>query len=64
MYHRRDNGAHVVKKKVALDNRWVVPYNIYLVTKYDAHINVEICTTVTVVKYLYKYVYKGKIIIH
>ena len=42
-----------------MDNRWVVPYNPYLCTKYSAHINVEICSTVTAVKYLYKYVYKG-----
>ena len=42
-----------------LDNRWVVPHNVYLCTKYNAHINVEVCTTLTVVKYLYKYVYKG-----
>ena len=27
--------------------------------KYNAHINVEICSTVSAVKYLYKYVYKG-----
>ena len=27
--------------------------------KYDAHINVEVCCSVSSVKYLYKYVYKG-----
>jgi hypothetical protein len=42
-----------------LDNRWVVPYSPYLCAKYDAHINVEICSSVTAVKYMYKYVYKG-----
>ena len=40
-------------------NQWVVPYNPYLSHKYNCHINVEVCTTVTSVKYLYKYVYKG-----
>ncbi len=30
-----------------------------LSSKYNAHINVEICTTVKACKYLYKYVYKG-----
>jgi hypothetical protein len=44
---------------VELDNRWVVPYNPYLAAKYHWHINVEICSTVVSVKYLYKYVYKG-----
>jgi hypothetical protein len=40
-------------------NRWVVPYNPYLCAKFNAHINVEICSHVGVVKCLYKYVYKG-----
>ncbi len=41
------------------DNRWVVPYNPYLTMRYQCHINVEVCSSITVVKYLYKYVYKG-----
>ena len=41
------------------DNKWVVPHNLWLVTKYDAHINVEVCATVAAVKYLYKYIFKG-----
>ncbi|GMF57085.1 unnamed protein product [Phytophthora fragariaefolia] len=40
-------------------NQWVVPYNAYLCQKYDCHINVEVCTTIGAIKYLYKYVYKG-----
>ncbi|KAL5571471.1 hypothetical protein UlMin_021068 [Ulmus minor] len=42
-----------------LDNQWVVPYNPYLLAKFNCHINVEICFTVKAVKYLYKYIYKG-----
>jgi hypothetical protein len=45
--------------KIKLDNRWVVPYNPYLTTKYNCHINVEICSSITAIKYLFKYVYKG-----
>ena len=59
LYRRRDNGRSVEVGKNLLDNRWVVPYNPFLLLKYNAHINVEICTTVSAVKYLYKYVYKG-----
>ncbi|VDL66325.1 unnamed protein product, partial [Nippostrongylus brasiliensis] len=40
-------------------DEWVVPYNPYLLLKYNSHINVEICGMITAVKYLYKYVYKG-----
>ncbi|GMF48365.1 unnamed protein product [Phytophthora fragariaefolia] len=29
-------------------NQWVVPYNPYLSQKYNCHINVEVCTTLTV----------------
>jgi hypothetical protein len=42
-----------------VDNRWIALYNLHLVTKYRVHINVEICSFISVVKYLYKYVYKG-----
>jgi hypothetical protein len=37
----------------------VVPYNSYLSLLFNCHINVEVCTSVAAVKYLYKYVYKG-----
>ena len=65
-YRRRspaDDGRTVVKmvsgKPVVLDNGYVVPYNSYLSLKYDAHINVEILTSVVGVKYIYKYITKG-----
>jgi hypothetical protein len=38
---------------------WVVPHNLFLVTKYNCHINVEVVSSIKAVKYLYKYVYKG-----
>ncbi len=37
----------------------MVPHNVYLSTKYDAHINVEVYNNIRAVKYLFKYVYKG-----
>jgi hypothetical protein len=68
-YRRRDNGI-VFKKtvknpithkseEISVDNRWVVPYNPHLTAKYNCHINVEVCSSVQAVKYLYKYIYKG-----
>jgi hypothetical protein len=40
-------------------NEWVVPYNPFLSKKYNCHINVEVCSSIKAIKYLYKYVYKG-----
>ncbi|KAL1930101.1 hypothetical protein VTP01DRAFT_1255 [Rhizomucor pusillus] len=37
----------------------IVPFNKYVLLKYNPHINVEICFSARSVKYLYKYVYKG-----
>lgn len=60
IYRKRDNGSFVnTRNGSRLDNRWVVPHNVDLVTKYNAHINVEICSSILSIKYLYKYVYKG-----
>ena len=57
----KDDGRIIQKRGVAIDidNRWIVPYNPYLSQKYDCHINVEICSSICSVKYLYKYIYKG-----
>ncbi len=59
IYRRRNTGHIVLVHGIELDNCWVVPHNVYLLTKYDAHINVEVCNNIRAVKYLFKYVYKG-----
>ena len=59
IYRRRNDRNTVVVNNIEVDNRSVVPYNPFLSTKFNAHINVEICNSVLAVKYLYKYVYKG-----
>lgn len=65
-YRRRHNGITweirkpgSVNERVVLDNRWVVPYNPYLLQKYRCHINIEIASSVAAVKYIFKYVFKG-----
>nr|XP_027083804.1 uncharacterized protein LOC113706116 [Coffea arabica] len=58
-YRRRDDGRKIKVRRFTLDNRWVVPYNPYLLALFDCHINVEIYSTIKLVKYLYKYVFKG-----
>ena len=37
-----------------VNDRWVSTYNPYLLSKYDCHINVEVCASLEAVKYLYK----------
>ncbi|AFR93383.2 hypothetical protein CNAG_03883 [Cryptococcus neoformans var. grubii H99] len=62
--YRRREGDFTWKKKIdgidyTFTNRDVVPYNPYLLEYYKCHMNVEVCTSITVVKYFYKYIYKG-----
>ncbi|KAK9749545.1 hypothetical protein RND81_02G133500 [Saponaria officinalis] len=59
IYHRLNDGKTANVRGAQLDNRWVVPYNPFMLAKYDCHLNVEVCSTVKAVKYLYKYMYKG-----
>ncbi|KEP45929.1 putative ATP-dependent DNA helicase PIF1 [Rhizoctonia solani 123E] len=62
-YRRRNNGQTVQKtingRQVIFDNRHVVPYNPFLSRKYNCHINVETCSGIGAIKYIFKYVYKG-----
>ncbi|KAJ4753717.1 hypothetical protein LUZ62_088122 [Rhynchospora pubera] len=58
-YRRRNHGITVEKNGSILDNRHVVPHNIKMLLKYDAHINVERCHSSSMVKYLFKYISKG-----
>ncbi|XP_022041580.1 uncharacterized protein LOC110944175 [Helianthus annuus] len=59
LYRRRNNGIKLDIRGKTLDNRWVVPYNPTLLMMFNCHINVEICSSVKSVKYLFKYIYKG-----
>ncbi|XP_021964945.1 uncharacterized protein LOC110860200 [Folsomia candida] len=57
--YRRRRGTTVQVRGATMDNRYVVPYSPYLLLKYNAHINIEVCTSLLAVKYIYKYIYKG-----
>ena len=61
-YKWKNHGKYVMKNGVPLNNKWVVLYNPFLNRKYNAHINVEICRSITSCKYLYQYVDKGPVI--
>ena len=50
------NGKQI---QVTIDNRWVVPYNPFLLRQMNCHTNVEMCTSVKSIKYVLKYVHKG-----
>ncbi|PIA60444.1 hypothetical protein AQUCO_00300153v1 [Aquilegia coerulea] len=59
-YRRRNNGRTGIKNGVVVDNTSVVPHNVDLIVKYQCHINVEACNQERTVKYLFKYIHKGK----
>lgn len=70
LYRRRDDRRQWPVKRqgskvgdhdefIMMDNRYVVPYNPYLLMRYQCHINVELCANVSAVKYVHKYIFKG-----
>ena len=44
---------------IEVNNKWIVPYNPFLLKRYKAHINVECCQGVQAIKCINTYVYKG-----
>nr|XP_046472567.1 uncharacterized protein LOC124214346 [Neodiprion pinetum] len=66
IYRRRssDNGGqsfvkNINRVEIDIDNRWVVPYSPLLSKTFNAHINVEFCSSVKSIKYICTYVNKG-----
>lgn len=39
LYKRKDYGRVMENNGIFINNRYVVPYNLYLLLKYNAHIN-------------------------
>lgn len=50
-YRRRNNDVFVTKGDFNMDNRWVVPHNLYLCSKYNAHLNVEVSIRKRITEY-------------
>ncbi|WVZ90113.1 hypothetical protein U9M48_036443 [Paspalum notatum var. saurae] len=59
VYRRREDGRKEKVRGHELDNRWVVPYNPFLLRYFNCHINVKVWSSIKATKYLYKYLYKG-----
>ena len=54
-----NNHGRVCYKRIREDDRYVVSYMPFLSRLLDCHVNVDICFTVNVFMYLYKYLFKG-----
>ena len=61
-YRRREGTTFtrgVGESAETIDNKWISSYSPILSSKYNCHINVEICASISAVKYLHKYIFKG-----
>ena len=67
-YHHQspqDGGGQFMKTRpnqtnwCEMDNRNVIPYNAFLLNTFNCHINVEYCSSIKSIQYLFKYQYKG-----
>ncbi|KDR21840.1 hypothetical protein L798_03414 [Zootermopsis nevadensis] len=60
IYKRQNNGStYSAKNGFVATNQDVVPFCPYLVHELNCHINVESVSSITSVKYLFKYAFKG-----
>ena len=58
-YCRKNNGVYNRPNGGITNNQYVFPYNANLLQLFNCHINVEAVSSITCVKNLYKYIYKG-----
>ena len=54
-----DPSSRDINQYRRITNADVVPFNPTLLLMFHGHINVELCSSVSAVKYLYKYIHKG-----
>ena len=61
----QEGGGQFMKRRInqtnwcEMDNRNVFPYNAFLLKTLNCHINVEYCSSIKSIQYLFKYQYKG-----
>ena len=61
----QDGGGQFIKRRInqtnwcEMGNRNVFPYNAFLLKSLNCHINVEYCSSIKSIQYLFKYQYKG-----
>jgi DNA replication protein DnaC len=58
-YYRPDDGRSYRVNGIPTDNRWLVPYPPYLISRFFCHANAECVVSLGSFKYLFKYTYKG-----
>lgn len=58
-YKRPQTPPVIMDDGTPIDNRWIVPYNAFLLKRWNCHINVEVIASIRSVKYLFKYLHKG-----
>ena len=58
LYRRRPNITLQLEKHT-IYNRYIVPYNKYLCFKFNCHIDVEVCSSLNSINYIFTYIYKG-----
>ena len=54
-----NSDGRVIYRRTTENDRWVVSYMPSLSQLMDCHVNVDVCFTVNVFMYLYKYLFKG-----
>lgn len=57
--YRKRNKIRVKLHGRDIGDEWVVPFSPYLLQRFEAHINVEVCAAESSMKYLFKYLHKG-----
>lgn len=60
IHYRRFATSEVqLKNKGIINDQWIVPYNSSLLLFLDCHCNVEVASSVKIIKYFFKYIHKG-----